>query len=69
MKIDERRRDAEAVLEHVADDAHVIVGVANGEPARLMDTIEAHADRFHDVRLHQMFPVRMKTTADPTPLS
>ena len=64
MNLSERRREPEAVLEHIADGAHVVVGVANGEPMRLLDTIEAHADRFHDVRLHQMFPVRKRRYID-----
>ena len=29
----------EAVLEHIADGAHVIVGVGNGEPVRVLDAI------------------------------
>ena len=57
-------KGAEAVLEHIADGAHVIVGVANGEPVRIIDTIEANADRVHDVRLHQMFPLRKRRYID-----
>ena len=64
MNLSERRREPEAVLEHIADGAHVVVGAANGEPTRLLDTVEAHADRFHDVRLHQMFPVRKRRYID-----
>lgn len=52
MNVAELRRPPEAVLEHVTDGADVIVGVANGEPARILDTIEANADRFRDVRFH-----------------
>jgi acyl-CoA hydrolase len=64
MNVAELRRSPEAVLEHIADGAHVIVGVANGEPAKILDTIEANADRFHDVRLHQMLPVRKRRYID-----
>src|SRR5262245_43826962 len=56
--------NAEAVLEHIADGAHVIVGVANGEPASILDTIEANAERFHDVRLHQMLTLRKRRYID-----
>ena len=48
----------EDVLQHIADGAHVVVGVGNGEPVGILDAIEAHADRLHDVRLHQMFSLR-----------
>ena len=58
------RRPPEAVLEHLSDGADVIVGVANGEPARILDAIEANADRYRDVRLHQMFPLRKRRYVD-----
>lgn len=43
---------ADAVLDHVTSD--VIVPLANGEPVSLLDAIEANADRFDGVRVHQM---------------
>ena len=58
------RRPPEAVLEHLSDGADVIVGVANGEPARIVDAIEANADRYRAVRLHQMFPLRKRRYVD-----
>jgi acyl-CoA hydrolase len=48
----------ESVLDHITDGSDVIVGVANGAPDTVLDAIEAGADRFHDVRLHQMLPLR-----------
>jgi len=47
---------AEAVLEHVEDEADVIVPLANGEPVSLVDALEAGAEagRFRGVRVHQM---------------
>src|SRR5438270_13093768 len=44
----------EAVLEHVDDDADLIVPLANGEPVSLLDAIEAGADGLRGVRVHQM---------------
>jgi acyl-CoA hydrolase len=45
---------ADDVLEHICDSADVIVPIANGEPVTVLDTIEANAGRFSDVRIHQM---------------
>lgn len=44
----------ESVLEHIEAGADLIVPLANGEPRTLIDTIDAHADRLDDVRIHQM---------------
>jgi acyl-CoA hydrolase len=44
----------EAVLEHVADGADIIVPIANGEPRTLIDTLDAHAHELTGVRVHQM---------------
>src|SRR4051794_21478934 len=35
---------AEAVLDHIGPDADIIIPLANGEPAVLLDAIEAHGD-------------------------
>jgi acyl-CoA hydrolase len=45
---------AEAVLDHVEDEADIIVPLANGEPVTVIDAIEAAAARFSGVRIHQM---------------
>jgi acyl-CoA hydrolase len=45
---------AEAVLDHLGPDGDVIVPLANGEPVSVLDAIEAHADRFTGLRIHQM---------------
>src|SRR5262249_28543748 len=60
----EGRGEPAAVIEHLRDGSDVVVGVANGEPARVLDAIEANADRFHDVRLHQMLPLRKRRYID-----
>jgi acyl-CoA hydrolase len=44
----------EAVLDHIEDEADLIVPIANGEPVSLLDAIEAGATRFRGVRVHQM---------------
>jgi acyl-CoA hydrolase len=44
----------EEVLEHIEDGADLIVPLANGEPVSVLDAIEANADRFRGVRVHQM---------------
>ena len=38
----------------------IIVGAANGEPVSTLDAIEAGSDSLHDVRLHQMIPLRSR---------
>lgn len=53
-----KRAQAEAVLDHIEPGAELIVGVANGEPKTVIDTVEAHAAELDDVRIHQMLPVR-----------
>src|SRR5436190_3156323 len=52
------RRPAEAVLDHAGDTGDVIVGLGNGEPATVVDALEAGQERLRDVRVHQMFPLR-----------
>jgi hypothetical protein len=46
------------MLDHIAPEADVIVGLGNGEPAPVVDAIEQGASGLHDVRLHQMLPLR-----------
>ena len=56
--LEERRRPAEAVVEHIEPGTDVIVGLGNGEPMTVVDAIEHGADALTDVRLHQMLPLR-----------
>jgi acyl-CoA hydrolase len=44
----------EAVLDQLERRGDVIVPLANGEPVAVLDAIEAHADRFDSLRIHQM---------------
>jgi acyl-CoA hydrolase len=46
----------EAVLDHIADGADLIVPLANGEPVSVLDAVEAGAaaGRFAGVKVHQM---------------
>jgi acyl-CoA hydrolase len=59
--LDARRRPPEAVLDHVEPGADLIVGLANGEPATIVDALEAGASDLEDVRIHQMFPLRERS--------
>lgn len=43
-----------ALLEHITEDADLIVPIANGEPTLLLDTIEEAAGDLRGVRIHQM---------------
>ena len=49
-----RAGPATGVLDHLRPDGDVIVPLANGEPVSLLDAIEADADRFDGLRVHQM---------------
>lgn len=44
----------EDVLALIDDGADLLVPLANGEPVTVLDAIEAHATRWHGVRVHQM---------------
>jgi len=44
----------EDVIAHIADGDDLIVPLANGEPVSVIDAIEANADRWTGVRIHQM---------------
>jgi acyl-CoA hydrolase len=44
----------DAVLDHLSPRADVIVPLGNGEPVTVLDAIEANADRFEGLRIHQM---------------
>jgi acyl-CoA hydrolase len=42
------------VLDHIHDGDDLIVPLANGEPVSVLDAVEAEAERFDGVRVHQM---------------
>ena len=46
------------VLEHIQPGADLIMPNANGEPAKLIDTLEEHAEELEGVRIHQMHALR-----------
>ncbi len=53
-----RRDDPAAVLDLIAEGAQLVVPIANGEPVRLLDALEADAHRLRGVRIHQMHALR-----------
>jgi acyl-CoA hydrolase len=55
-----RMRPPQAVLDWVEPNMDVIVGLANAEPVRTIDALEAAAEAgsLADLRLHQMMPLR-----------
>ncbi|MBV8990829.1 MAG: acetyl-CoA hydrolase/transferase family protein [Solirubrobacterales bacterium] len=60
QRLAELRCPPEAAMKWIRPGADVIVGAANGEPKRVLDAIEAHADRLDGVRLHQMLALRSR---------
>src|ERR671910_206748 len=53
-----KRRSPEAIVEHITEGDDLITGMANSEPATVLDAIEAQAERLSGVRIHQMLPFR-----------
>jgi acyl-CoA hydrolase len=49
---------AEDVIAHLAPGTNLVLPLANGEPATVMDAIEAHAAELSGVRVHQMHALR-----------
>jgi len=51
---------SQAVLDHFGEGADLIVGLGNGEPATVLDEIEARADQLSGVTIHQMLSLRQR---------
>jgi acyl-CoA hydrolase len=54
----QKRGSPETVMKHIGEGDDLIVGMYNCEPVTVLDAIEAHAERFSGVRIHQMMPFR-----------
>lgn len=48
----------EAVLDHIEPGADIIMPNANGEPVKVVDALEEHAEKLEGVRIHQMHALR-----------
>ena len=55
-----KRGTAEDVFDHFGDGADLIVGLGNGEPATVLDAIEARGERLSGVAVHQMLSLRKR---------
>jgi acyl-CoA hydrolase len=55
-----KRGTAAGVFDHFGEDADLIVGLGNGEPATVLDALEAGGERLSGVKIHQMFPLRKR---------
>ena len=53
-----KRGTAEGVFAHFGEDADLIVGLGNGEPATVLDAIEARGEQLSGATVHQMLPLR-----------
>lgn len=49
---------ADEIVARLPHGANVVVPIANGEPVRLLDELEARAESLHGVRIHQMHALR-----------
>lgn len=54
----ETRSSPDAVLDHIAPGADVVVGLGNAAPQTILDAIEQNSAGLEEVRLHQMLPLR-----------
>ncbi len=57
-QLTEKRREAVDVLELISPDDDLVVGIANAEPATVIDAIEENAHRLDGVHIQQVFPLR-----------
>jgi hypothetical protein len=53
-----KRGMAQDVLRFIEPGMDIVVGAAHGEPIEVVNAIEAASSSLHDVRLHQMIPLR-----------
>ena len=51
---------AEDVFDHFGEDADLIVGLGNGEPATVLDAMEERVEQLSGVTVHQMLPLRKR---------
>ncbi|MEJ2889903.1 acetyl-CoA hydrolase/transferase family protein [Actinomycetospora aeridis] len=58
------RRPAGAVLDHIGPGSQIVVNSFNGEPATVLDALEAAGDRLDGVRLHQMLAPRQRPSIE-----
>jgi hypothetical protein len=59
-----KRGTAQDVLRFIEPGMDIVVGAANGEPVEVVNAIEAASSTLHDVRLHQMIPLRPRAYID-----
>lgn len=57
-KYSDKLMPLERVLDYIEPGADLIMPNANGEPARLIDVLEEHAEELQGVRIHQMHALR-----------
>ena len=53
-----KKKQPEDLLSLIHDGDDLILPIANGEPQVLIDIIEENADKFQNVRIHQMHAVK-----------
>ncbi|WP_017753522.1 acetyl-CoA hydrolase/transferase family protein [Calidifontibacillus oryziterrae] len=53
-----KKKNPEDILSFIKNGDDIIMPLANGEPNVLLDIIEANADRFQDVKFHQMHALK-----------
>lgn len=54
----------EAVLDHIGPGTDLVVPLANGDPASVLDAVEQAADHLDGVRVHQMHAIHERDCLD-----
>ena len=55
-----KKLNSQEVVGLIDQGADIIVPIANGEPIRLLDILEEHAEQLSDVKIHQMLALRSR---------
>lgn len=55
-----KKLNAQEVVGFIDHGADIIVPIANGEPIKLLDILEEHADQLQGVKIHQMLALRSR---------
>ena len=56
-----KKLNPQELLRLIDKGADIIIPIANGEPIKLLDILEKHADQLQDVKIHQMLALRERS--------
>ncbi|HSI67772.1 MAG TPA: acetyl-CoA hydrolase/transferase C-terminal domain-containing protein, partial [Planococcus sp. (in: firmicutes)] len=56
-----KQLNPQQIIQLIDKDADIIIPIANGEPVRLLDILEDHANELSGVKIHQMLALRSRS--------